>query len=622
MKYLPVVLVIFCFGRDVFAQQVPRDLYMPLEFQNAYQKGTRKADGTVSSTYWQNRSTYQIKATIDPHRKVLTGEATIVYFNNGPDTLRRPTFHTYHDYYKADSKKSGFFGETNKAPVTSGVIIEKLVVNGEAVDVTNKEQVVYRGTNYTLLLKKPLLPNSSMELKINWHYTIPGKGFERSGAIDSTSMFIAYWYPEMAVLDDINGWDRILYDAATEFYHDYSDYEIEIEAPDNFILWASVAPSNETEVYTQTVRDRIAKAKKSTEPVSIFGASDFRKKAGKSIKWKYTAKNFPDFSFALSDHFAWDGALYKDSNGEFFTSAAYPLNHPEFASVVKGIGESIRIFHNDFPAYPFPYKYFTIFNGLQGGGMEFPGMANDAEITGKQMEEWTGRKTSDYEANLGLSLHEMTHMYFPFLMGNHEKKYGWMDEGMADFAGFFLGHQGESGFDKSYLGSQSVVPVMVPSHVLETSGINSYTVGSYSYHALYNLLGKDLFKKCLHAYMNSWKYKHPTPYDFMFGFNTVSGQNLNWFWKKWYFDWGYMDLGIKEFKDRVAVIENLGGRPMAFDLRFTFSDGTSVTEPVSPVVWKDASEYKHAVRNTKTVTKIEIRIPDGDAVKGNNVWGK
>ena len=620
MKRLLIFSTLIGISLHTLSQQAPRDLYMPLEFQKAYQKGTRKADGGVSTTYWQNRSEYKIKASIDPHKKLLTGEATIVYFNNSPDTIRRPTFHTYHDYYRADSKKAGFFGPGNSVPITDGVVIEKLLVNNEAFDVKDVEKVNRNGTNYIVKLKTPLPPKGSVELKINWHYTIPGKGFERSGAIDSTSMLIGYWYPEMAVLDDIDGWDRIVYDAATEFYHDYSDYEVEIEVPDNFMMWASVAPSNEAEVYSPVLRERIAKAKKSVEPVPIFTAKEFKTQSAKKLKWKYTVKNFPDFTFALSDHFLWDGGLYKDLLGEYFINTAYPVAHPEFVSVLKGIGESIRIFHTDFPAYPFPYKHFTIFNGLQGGGMEFPGMANDQSASAAQYEQWTGVKTTDFRANLGLSQHEMTHMYFPFLMGIHEKKYGWMDEGMANFAGFFLPDAKDNEYDQPYLGSQSVVPVMVPSYIVESSGINSYTVGSYSYHALYNLLGKDLFKKSLNGYMDAWNHKHPTPYDFMFGFNTASGMNLNWFWKRWYFDWGYMDLGVKEFANNTAIIENLGGRPMAFDIKVTFGDGTTSVDSVSPVVWKDSGEYRHTVKGGKVVTKVEIKIPGGDAVKENNVW--
>ncbi len=46
------------------------------------------------------------------------------------------------------------------------------------------------------------------------------------------------------MFDDIDGWDRIVYNTATEFYHDYSDYEVEFEVPDNFMVWASFLNGN------------------------------------------------------------------------------------------------------------------------------------------------------------------------------------------------------------------------------------------------------------------------------------------------------------------------------------------------------------------------------------------
>jgi hypothetical protein len=598
------------------------ELYMPIEFKKAYKQGTRKMDGSVSPTYWQNRSDYTIKAEVDPHKKILKGEALITYYNNSPDSIRNPVFHTYHDYYKPESKKAGFFS-SGSSEKHEGVIIETLLVNNEVYDIKNPNAVRYNGTNYTIRLTKPLPPKSSMQLKISWRYQIPGKGFERSGAIDSTAMFIAYWYPEMAVLDDIDGWDRIVYDAATEFYHDYSNYQVEITAPDNFMVWASVAPSNEAEVYPQPIRDRLASARKSSEPVNILTEADFKKSSSKNITWKFTATDFPDFAFALSDHFVWDACLYTDASGDYFIHTAYPPQHTGFASVLKAMGESLKIFHNDFPVYAFPYKHFTIFNGLVGGGMEFPGMANDQALSGEMIERWTGKKIDDVKANLGLTLHEMCHMYFPFMMGINEKKYGWMDEGFASFTDFFLEQLFPPGNrDQPYLGTQRVVPIMVPSHIVEGSGLNSYTIGSYSYYALYSLLGKDLFKKSLHAYMNDWKHKHPTPYDFMFTINRASGMNLNWFWKKWYFDWGYMDVGIREVKNNMVVIENIGGRPLAFTITATFDDGTSSSQEISPVVWKDSKLYNHKVNaGKKKIKSVNLTIPtNGDADGQNNVW--
>lgn len=624
MRSRIILFLLFSTAFTGLAQTKPSGLYMPIEFQKAYEKGTRKLDGSVSPTYWQNRSIYKIKATVDPHTKLLKGEATITYFNNTPDTIRNPTFHTYHDYYKPESKKAGFFsGGSSPDANHKGVIIEKLVVDNEIYDINNRDEVFYGGTNYTVRLKKPLPPKSSMELKINWNYIIPGKGFERSGAIDSTSMFVAYWYPEMAVLDDIDLWDRIVYDAATEFYHDYSDYEIEVTVPDNFMVWASVAPLNPEEVYSTATRERLTRARSSVIPVNILTEADFKKASTKNLTWKYSATNFPDFAFALSDHFVWDACSYKDAMGEYFIHTTYPTKHPEFSAVLEAIQESLKVFHTQFPVYPFPYKHFTIFNGLEGGGMEFPGMANDQETSGAMIEQWTGKKVSDKDAQLGLTLHEMCHMYFPFMMGINEKKYAWMDEGFASFSEYFIDPLFPAGnWDQPYLGSQRVLPIMVPSHIAEGSGLNSYTVGSYSYVSLYQLLGKDLFLKCLHAYMNEWKYKHPTPYDFMFTFNRVSGQDLNWFWNKWYFDWGYMDVGINDVKNNIVTVENRGGRPLAFSITVTFDDGTTSNQDVNPIVWKSSKIYNHKVNaGKKKIKSVQLTIPtNGDADGKNNTW--
>ena len=121
--------------------------------------------------------------------------------------------------------------------------------------------------------------------------------------------------------------------------------------------------------------------------------------------------------------------------------------------------------------------------------------------------------------------------------------------------------------------------------------------------------------------MDTWKYKHPTPYDFMFIFNKASGRDLNWFWKKWYFDWGYMDIGIKSFKDNMLTVENFGGRPMPFTIKVNYADETSLLEEVNPVVWKDASTYNKRIESKKEITSVEIKVLDyGDAVEGNNIF--
>ena len=285
-------------------------------FQKAYENGTRSKDGSVPATYWQNRSTYDIEASVDPGTGILKGSAAITYFNNSPDTLRSVVFHTYHDYLKPYTSRQNFDPLTSEAEDHKGMLIEQLIVAGDTVEITNPERIVYRGTNYGVKLAEPLPPNKQLRLQIKWQYEIPDERQSRSGVFDSTSMFVGYWYPEMAVRDDISGWDTKAFDAATEFYHDFSDYKIALNLPEAFTVWASVPPDNPEEVYSEKVQDRLEQARKSSSGIKILTQEDFKPGTGEMKTWKYTANDFPDFAFAFSDHFLWEAATYEDEEGE------------------------------------------------------------------------------------------------------------------------------------------------------------------------------------------------------------------------------------------------------------------------------------------------------------------
>ena len=47
------------------------------------------------------------------------------------------------------------------------------------------------------------------------------------------------------------------------------------------------------------------------------------------------------------------------------------------------------------------------------------------------------------------------------------------------------------------------------------------------------------------------------PYDFFNTLNDVSGQNLNWLIKPWFFEFGYVDLSIKEVPENSCIIEKI-----------------------------------------------------------------
>jgi aminopeptidase N len=119
--------------------------------------------------------------------------------------------------------------------------------------------------------------------------------------------------------------------------------------------------------------------------------------------------------------------------------------------------------------------------------------------------------------------------------------------------------------------------------------INSYVKPALGYLYIKDYLGDELFTKALHYYINQWHGKHPMPYDFFNCMNSGSGKNLNWFWKRWFFDNGVPDLAISKVKKNginyTVTIEAKGTKPVPVDLNIFLEDGT-LTQHRSIEVWK------------------------------------
>ncbi len=89
------ILLLICIFFDSFAVFTQSSLYMPLNFQEAYKKGTRSYNGIPGPNYWQNHSDYSIKTSIDPASDKLSGSENVTYHNNSPDTLDQLVIRLY-----------------------------------------------------------------------------------------------------------------------------------------------------------------------------------------------------------------------------------------------------------------------------------------------------------------------------------------------------------------------------------------------------------------------------------------------------------------------------------------------------------------------------------------------
>ncbi len=616
-KFISLFLLLF-FPVIVYTQN--SELFIPLNFQKAYEKQTRSYDGKPGINYWQNKAEYFIKAEVYPKERKIRGEETVIYYNNSPDTLKKIVVKLLMDIYRKGNMRDY---QISPEAINDGVELEKIIYNNNEIEINENGRQIYReGTNLFLNLQEPILPRKIAELKFTWKCSVPDRSQIRMGAYDSTSMFVAYWFPQIVVYDDIDGWDVINYTGNTETYNDFGNYDVELTVPKNFVVWATGVLQNPEEVFSENILQKFRKANTSNEIVRIIDEQDYKNGLitlnKEKLTYKFRAENVPDFAFALSNHYLWDGSsLVVDTKTrrKAFISAAYRADSKDFYQVAEIARKTIESFSNHIPGYPYPYPVMTVFNGR--GGMEFPMMCNNSS-------------TEDIRSTVHLTSHEICHTYFPFFMGINERKYAWMDEGWATMLPFDFQTENAEGYDprarnasgyNEIGGSDRDLPPMILSYQMRGPSYRnaSYRRPAAAYEFLRNMLGDDLFKKCLIEYINRWNGKHPTPYDFFFTFNDVARQNLNWFWKSWFFDTKYPDLSILKFYQKRSKVEikihNKGCLPLPVEIKATYEDGNDeIIYHAEADIWKDGSKEKTLILNSKKkIKKIQLgnpQIPD------------
>lgn len=621
-RYLLVFILLAFFIKDTTAQT----LYMPRDVTEAFIKGTRSPDGKPGKNYWQNFGRYNIHITAKPPVRAITGEEEITYINNSPDTLKSLVIKLFMNGHKPGAARQG---DASDDYLTSGVHIDEVTVNGATY---NWEEPTYHSTWQTLKLDKPLLQKDSVQLTFKWHYDMSLQS-GREGMIDSTTFFVAYFYPRVAVYDDYNGWDKFTFTGSQEFYSDFNDYTFSVTVPKNYIVWATGTLLNAEEVLQPTYVQRLNASMKTDSILHVANLQELESKnvttANELNTWKWKADYVPDVALGLSDHFVWDASsIVVDSSTQRRASvqAAYNDTAKDFHYMVSFGRKSLSWLSFHLPGVPYPYEKTTVFQGY--AGMEYPMMAND--------ESYSDTTFSKFVAE-----HEIAHTYFPFYMGTNETRYGFMDEGWATtFEYFFNIHEmGKEAADEFYKtfrvqgwakdpSADASLPIITPATNLTgiALGSNEYGKPSLCYIALKDMLGDDLFKKSLHEYMNRWHGKHPIPWDFFNSFSNASGRDLNWFWSNWYFSNNYIDIAVQNVtsnnRGSVISIKNIGGFAIPFDVVVNYADGTTDTLHQTAEVWKaDQKQTNVTINGRKKINRIELS--NGifmDADTGDNVW--
>ncbi len=612
------------------------DLPADAAFERAVSRGTRTMRGEPGPKYWQQWTDYQLQAELNPISKRLTGQGTLTYHNRSPDALAEVYVHLLHNLFAPGARHN-----TDVPWSVEGVGLSRVAAQGQALKPVKNEGVGYEvdGTVMRIRLPRPIPAGGSATLEFSWKLRIPPDGAPRGGQ-DGETYFISYWYPQMAVYDDLQGWQIDQYLGNAEFYMGYGNYDVALTLPEGWLVTSTGALTNPEEVLSAQTRARLDSAGHSTGIVRVVGEAD--RKAGTStaqgtggkLTWRFRADSVRDVSWGASSKFLWDAtnAAVGDANGDGRpdTAAVHAFYRPELR--VSHWDESARYSRHSvefFSRYllPYPYPHMTAVDGPTScGGMEFPMMT----CIGGQWD------------TLGLyevTTHEIGHMWFPMLVGSDEKRYAWMDEGLTQFdqsqamADFFKGFDDEERNRGNYLSfAEGGGEVELIHHGDRYPSYGAYGVASYYKPAtvlvaLRGVLGVETFNKAYREYAQRWLYKHPSPQDLFNTFEDVSGQDLSWFWRSWLFETWKLDQAIDTVgpagDSLEVVIENRGKALMPVHLALTRTGGRVDTLSVPASVWFTGERrWPIRVAREPAVRSIEIDprkdFPDID--RSNQVW--
>ncbi len=608
-----VVLNILCIQKNI-SQSLP----IPRNIQPAYKKGTRSGDGKPGANYWQNSADYNLAINFDPGTRLLYGDENINYTNSSPDTLRQIVFKLYPNLYK---KGTPSLSRIAAGDLGDGMFIDSVWIN----DNYYSRAMMIDGTNmfFRNLL---LLPKQSIHFRIVYHYTLNKGSDIRTGEIDPGADFVAYFFPRIAAYDDIDGWNMYPYNGREEFYNDFCHFKAAVTVPNNQVVWATGNLLNGKNVFSENVFQRIQQAEKNDAVFTIIDSTEISTATNHSAPtntWMFEADNVTDFVFACSDHYMWhSSSLVVDNTTGRRTRADAVFNprHKDYFNVINEARKTIEAMSFDFPKWPFPYPHETVFDGLDQ--MEYPMMVNDNPVR-------------DHAESVELTDHEIFHTMFPFYMGINETKYAWMDEGWATIGEWIISPMIDPSLVDLYgiipternAGNETDLPIITLSTETNLAYFtNSYPKPAMGYLFVKDILGDSLFTKALHYYIEQWHGKHPMPYDFFNCMNAGAGRNLNWFWKRWFFDNGVPDLAItsvnKKRKAYHVIVTSKGLKPVPVDLSITYADSSVSKIHRRADVWeKGNSTVDVIVPADKKIVRVTLGstyVPDID--KSDNVY--
>jgi len=515
------------------------------------------------SQYWQQKADYEMEIELDVSSAQFNGKQRILYTNNSPETLNKVFYHLYFNAFRpgsemAERQKSSL--DVNRrfkviidsiGPKSYGKIqVKNLKQNGILLNPFFSETIL------EVPLANPILPGESAVLDLEFSGQVPDL-IRRSGknSSEGVAFSMAQWYPKLAEYD-IDGWNASPY-LGREFHGVWGNFDVKITLDKNFTVAASGYLQNPEDIGKGYKKIKRSKSKK-----------------GK-LTWHFIAPNVHDFTWAADKDYIHD--IYPGPNNvklHFFYK-----NNPSIIDNWKKLqpltAELMEYFNSSIGDYP--YKQYSVVQGGDGG-MEY---AMLTLITGERK----------FGSLVGVTAHELAHSWFQNILATNEMKHEWMDEGFTTYISTIatdkvLKENKIFPLRNAYLGYYNLAlsGIEQPQQTNANRYAYNYAYESSAYNKgavflsqLGYIIGKENLNTSLKIYFEEFKFKHPTPRDFIRIAERVSGILLNWYLTDWTQTTNTIDYkisGVSKLDNKTIIdLERVGMMPMPLEILISFKNG-------------------------------------------------
>ncbi len=566
----------------------------------------RTASGAPGPKYWQQRCDYDIVCELDEPNRKLNGKETITYFNNSPDPLSYLWIQL--DENQHNTKKNAGYPISNELSKSlteedinrlSGKTEKEYGDNILKVTDAAGKPLVYT-VNKTMMridLPATLKPGQQFIMKIEWNYYIAdrmkynGRGGYEYFPEDGNDLYtMSQWYPRLCVYSDFQGWQNHQFAGSGEFALTFGNFKVAMTVPADHVVLATGEGQNYQQVLSPAQFARWQKAQTSTEVIEIVTLAEAtareKQKSTEKKTWVFKAEMVRDFAWGSSRKFIWDAMPVKVEGKKVMCMSGYGKEaynlYRKFST--KVVAHTIQTYSK----FTIPYPYPVAQSIEAANGMEYPMICFNY---GRCEKDGTYSEATK-NGMLGVVIHEVGHNFFPMIINSDERQWTWMDEGLNSFCEYLTEELWDNKFPVSKGAAYKIVdymklpkdqlePIMTNSENIIQFGPNAYTKPSTGLNILREtIVGRDLFDYAFKEYARRWAFKHPTPADLFRTMEDASGEDLDWFWRGWFYGIEPCDISLDSVKWANLSLDNTSERTAMGRGRRSISNARSVAKPM------------------------------------------